>query len=257
MHMLRNITAVILLSVTLSGCETVPLKQAARDTIQSVAIVSIVGDEIAIVNRFSLRYFFSTPSRKSLDPGWKTNYLVERVAGLTTKEFTSLEVKKVRYDVDDLKGMFHGTLFSSDVSTSEHKAQLRELVQQAGVDALILVSHCNCADFVGGNDDDRLTGVGLYRKHWTDDLTQLATFAVLRYTLIDAGTLDVIATTVTSDYLNHGRADLWTETPAQLSDKQRSTVLNLLAAHIHNTAAQALRYWQLPKPSEAMPGSRE
>jgi len=244
-----RIISILVLSILLLSCETVALKPEERDKIRNIGVVSLI-DEVEIYRALSIKVAFSFSEkefRTSQNPGWDINKLSEDVVKNTIKTKTGISVINLNYNYKELQPIYNSNPFTSEINTKNHKPYLREIVKGKDIDAILVISKCNCGDYLGGDDNDLLSGLGVYSKVWGKNDIQYATFASLRITLLDSKTFEVIATNKTYDAINHRDSRFWSTDLKSINKEDQEIIIRLLATHTHNVVLKSFRKWGMEK----------
>jgi len=179
-------TIIIIVSLVFSGC-AITQKAQHGAPIQNVAIISAIGSEV-IIQHFGV-FAISEEYRQPVD--WKLGEAAARAAAEALKSKNpSISVVPVDYDSDDLaKSVNLIASFQSYADPKRIESKLRRSVEGKNLDAVILITKDRQA---GGTMP--YSDIGIGNMLISRDPAPVTPFAIMRIFLLDAETMQVLAT---------------------------------------------------------------
>lgn len=236
-----------------SSCETVKLDPAANKSIKNIGVVSIVGNEVEIYKKKSVKLMFSSYKELYLkqDAGLNMNYISDEIARKLIGNYSIRTAVKLDYEYEKMKGVYSSSAFTNEISTSGYESYIKQITLGKNLDALLVISKCNCSDIIGGNSNDMVSGYGLYSKYWGTDDMQYATFSAIRLTLIDLNTFKIVASERNVNYRYYKDAAMWTADLKSLDDNNKKLILDTLIKHLTNSMGIILSTWKIIEPKKS------
>lgn len=192
MHALRILAVAGVLAIT--GCAVAPtsLPESPSKTLQTLGVISLIGDSLHLV-RVGFIVFENRRTVHSV-PSWG----LDRTAAAEARNFLESAGKYKVLDLDydaTLLARVHSRGLGASINLDAIRSELQAIVSRQPVDGLIMLTKSRGEDSVG-QTNQFLEGLGLYARGNDSNIAFVAAYAWYEVTVIEAKTLQPLASRV-------------------------------------------------------------